>query len=98
MRIYKTQEEVNADVKDGMLVVDEDVRFEFSLKIEASLKIKGDISAGDISAWDISARNISFWAVAFAYVKFVCKSIKGTRENAKYFCLDNEIVIKGEGK
>lgn len=53
-----------------------------------------DISAGDISAWDISAGDISFYACCFAYVKFACKSIKGRRENSKYFCLDSEVIIK----
>ena len=72
-----------------------------------------DIDALDISAWDIKAWNIkacdiksvnikankiSFTAVCFAYETFVCNSIKGTRPNSKYFCLDSEIVIKGDKK
>ena len=68
-----------------------------------------DISAGDISAWNILAENISaldisaldisaggicFYAICCAYVKFECKSIKGRRDNSKYFCLDSEVVIR----
>ena len=59
MKIYKTQEEVEKDIEGSMLIVNESVTFECSIKIEASLKVKGDISAGDISAGDISARDIS---------------------------------------
>ena len=60
-----------------------------------------DISAGNISARNISARNISaggisFYAFCCAYVKLVCKSIKGRRKNSKYFCLDSEVVIEGD--
>ena len=109
MKIYKKLEEVLKDVKDNVLVVNESVTFEFSLKIEASLKIAGniiavdinawDINAVDINAWDIDAGNInawdiSFFAVAFAYVKFICKSIKGCRENSKYFSLDGKVEFK----
>ena len=72
-----------------------------------------DIDALDISAWDISAWNIkacdiksvnikankiSFHAVCFAYKTFVCNSIKGERLNSKYFCLDSDVVIKGDKK
>lgn len=65
-----------------------------------------DINAGNINAWDIKAcdinagnikaNNISFYAVCFAYKTFVCNSIKGRRENSKYFCLDSEVVIKNK--
>ena len=108
MKIYKTQKQIEADVKDGALVVNDDVKFEVSFKIEASLRIAGNISAGNISAWDISAwdisarnisaRNISFYAVCFAYVKFICKSITGKRDNSKFFCLDSEVVVKDKVK
>ena len=39
MKIYKTQEEADKDVKDGILEVMDSVTFEFSLKIKADLKI-----------------------------------------------------------
>lgn len=58
----------------------------------------GDIKACDINALDIKANNISFNAVCFAYKTFVCNTIIGRRENSKYFCLDSEIVIKGDKK
>ena len=57
-----------------------------------------DIKARDINAVDIKARDINFYAVCFAYKTFVCKSIKGERPNSKHFCLDSEIVIKGDKK
>ena len=121
MKIYKTQEEIEADIKDDVLTVEGDVKFEVSFSITASLKITGDIIAWDIiagdinalniNAWninalninardiealninarDINARNISFYAVCFAYVKFVCKSVIGRRDNSKFFCLDGDV-------
>ena len=103
MKIYKTQAEIEADIVDGVLTVNEDVKFECSFSINASLKIEGDIDARNIDAWDIDACNIdawninaldiSFWAVCFAYNSFKCKSIAGRRDNAKYFCLDKEVEI-----
>lgn len=118
MKIYKTQEEIEADIVDGVLRIDGDVRFEVSFAIYADIVVLGnidalginarDINARDIKACDINAlgikawnidalninaRNISFYAVAFAYQSFRCKSIKGGRENARYFCLDEEVKI-----
>src|SRR3990167_7744495 len=105
-KTYNTQAEVEADIKDGVLTVEEgDVEFTFSLVIRASINIKaGNIKAGNIEAWnitagdinagDINARDISFFAVCFAYVSFACKSIVGRREKSKYFCLDKEVEIK----
>ena len=56
MKIYKTQKEVNADIRDGVLEVDGDVQFEFNLVTKASLIILGNITAwGNITAQDISA-------------------------------------------
>ena len=124
MKIYKTQEEVNADIVDGVLSIKGDVRFEFSLKIQASINVE----AGNIDAWDINAAgninidawgninaagninaggnieargnidagNVLFYAVCFAYISFVCKSVKGRRNNSKYFCLDSDVQIKSE--
>lgn len=50
-----------------------------------------DINAQDIKSWNIDALNISYYAVCFAYDIFKCESVQGRRENAKHFCLDNEI-------
>lgn len=57
-----------------------------------------DINAWDINAGDINAKNISYYAVCYAYNNITCETIKGRRENAKHFCLDGEITIKGESK
>ena len=59
MKIYKTQKEVEKDIKNGMLVVNESVEFKCSINIDASLKIAGDINAWSIDAWDINARDIN---------------------------------------
>ena len=56
------------------------------------------IIARDISAENINANNILYDSVCYASSKFVCNSIKGTRPNSKHFCLDSEIVIKGDKK
>ena len=56
------------------------------------------IIARDISAENINANNILYDSVCYARSKFVCNSIKGTRKNSKYFCLDSDVVIKGDKK
>ena len=53
-----------------------------------------NINALDIRAENINANNIRYNSVCYARQKFVCNSIKGTRPNSKYFCLDSEIVIR----
>ena len=55
-----------------------------------------DIEACDINAGNINANKISFYAVCFAYKTFVCNTIRGIRENSKYFCLDSDVVIKNQ--
>ncbi len=65
MKIYKTQKEVEKDIKDDILTIQGDVRFECSISISASIKVDagnidaGNINAGDIDAWNINARNIN---------------------------------------
>ena len=59
MKIYKTQQEVERDIKDGALVIEGDVRFECSISINASIMIE----AGDITAWNITAWNITAWNI-----------------------------------
>ena len=65
MKIYKTQSEVEADIKNGVLAIEGDVKFECNISIEASIIVtNGDINAWninarDITAWDINARNIT---------------------------------------
>ena len=52
-----------------------------------------NIEALNINAWNISARNISYYAVCFAYKNIKCKSIKGTRNNARHFVIDGKIEV-----
>ena len=107
MKIYKTQKEIEKDIKDGVLVVDGDVKFECSFSIEASLKISGDINARninawdinagdidalDINAWDINARNILYHAFCCVYQSIKCSSIKAKRDKAQApICLDGTL-------
>jgi len=65
MKIYKTQQEVEKDIKNYMLIIEGDVKFECSIFINANIKVfcgnitARDITAWDINAWDINARNIT---------------------------------------
>jgi hypothetical protein len=69
MKIYKTQQEVDRDIKDGVLAIEGDVKFECSISISASIIVTavditaGDITARNITAWDITARNITAWDI-----------------------------------
>ena len=63
MKIYKNIEQLKADIKDNVLVVNEDVTFEFSFSIDANLKVNGKITAMDITARDIKARDINAWNI-----------------------------------
>jgi len=64
MKIYKTQEDVEKDIKNGVLTIEGDVKFECSISIEASIEIfSGNITAWDITAGDINARNITAWNI-----------------------------------
>ena len=58
MKIYHTQAEIEADIKDGMLIVDTDVKFECSFKISAGIRVMGNINAWSINARDIDALDI----------------------------------------
>ena len=59
MKIYKTQSEVEKDIKNGVLAIEGDVRFECSISISASIVVIGNINAGNINAWNITAGNIN---------------------------------------
>ena len=114
MKIYKNIKELEADIKDDVLVVDDDVTFEFSFSISASLKIAGDINARnitagninawDINAWNINARNINagnilYYAFCCVYELIKCISIKAKREkHQEPICLDRKLEFKTEGK
>jgi len=64
MKIYTTQREIEADIKDGVLAIEGDVKFECSFAIKASIVVRGNITANNIdthniNAFDITARNIT---------------------------------------
>ena len=64
MKIYKTQSEVEKDIKNDVLAIEGDVCFECSISISASIEVAGNINAGDINAgnitaWDITAGDIN---------------------------------------
>jgi len=60
MKIYKTQSEVEADIKNGVLAIEGDVKFECNISIEASIIVtNGNITARNITAWNITAWDIN---------------------------------------
>ena len=59
MKIYTTQQEVEKDIKNGVLAIEGDVKFKCSITIRASIKV----TDGDITAWDITAGNITAWDI-----------------------------------
>ena len=60
MKIYKTQQEVEADIKDNVLAIVGDVTFECSISIDASIVVNnGNIKARNITAWNINCWNIN---------------------------------------
>ena len=68
MKVYKTQAEVERNIKDGKLIINGDVRFECSILISASIRVARninawDINAGDIDAQNINAQNIDAWNI-----------------------------------
>lgn len=93
MKIYKTQEEVEKDIVDGVLNINGDVKFECSINIDTPI-IAGDIIAGDIIAWDINAWDISYYSLCLSYNSIKCTSIEARRNNhQKPICLDGELAI-----
>jgi len=64
VKIYKTQSEIETDIKNGVLDIQGDVKFECSVSINASIKvISGNIDAKDIRALNINADNIDAWDI-----------------------------------
>ena len=60
MKIYNTQEEVEKDIVNDVLVIKGDVKFNADISIAASiLVIEGNITAESITAWDINAWDIN---------------------------------------
>ena len=64
MKIYKTQVAVEKDIKDGVLSIEGDVKFECSISIDASIIVTtGNITAGNINAGNITASDITAWNI-----------------------------------
>ena len=94
MKIYKTQEEFNREVKDGVFRVDGDVTFEFNLDTPANINAR-NINAWNINAENINARDINYYAYCIVYDSITCKSYKSRRENAlPLTVLDGKVEIK----
>ena len=75
MKIYKSQKEFEADIKDGVFVSNESIDItNFNLRVDASINVSwdiyardinvGHIKAGDIYARNINAKNINAWDVS----------------------------------
>jgi len=110
MKIYKTQSEVERDIKDGVLTIEGDIKFECSITVLASIKVFGNINAGDIKAWNINAGNINagninagninardilYYAFCCVYSSIKCFSIEARREkHQEPICLDEQLEIK----
>ena len=109
MKIYTTQQEIEADIKDGVLAIEGDVKFECSFTIDASIVVRGNIDAHNIDAFDltaynidafdltaynINAHNISYYAFCNVYFSIECESIKARRpSHSKPVCLDGKLTI-----
>jgi len=68
MKTYKTVKEIKADVRDGVLKVNDDVTFELSFKLDISLNVSGSIIAKSINCWgikclDITCGDINCWGI-----------------------------------
>jgi len=85
MKTYKTVKEIKADVKDGVLTINDNVTFELSFELEISLNVFGsiiaknitcenitcgDITCEDITCGDINCRNITCGDIN--YYAFCC--------------------------
>jgi len=109
MKIYTTQREIEADIKDGVLAIEGDVKFECSFAIKASIVVKGNITALNINAFNITvhnliarnitalkitAANISYYAFCNVYLSIKCESIKARRSpHSKPVCLGGNLTI-----
>ena len=54
----KSNEELKKLVKDGKIVIDEDLVCDFNIDIEADLVIKGNLIARNIDVWNLDVWNI----------------------------------------
>jgi len=104
MKVYKTQEEVDADLVDGNLIVDDCVKFECNVTIPHNINAYNidahDITAYNIDAHDITAYNIAYYAFCVAYGSIDCTSYTARRQPNSHppICLDGELTIKKKTK
>ena len=99
MKTYKTQAEVEKDIKNGVLAIADDVKFECSISIRASINAgnidAGNIDARNINAWNINAGDITYVAFCCVYKSISCFSIKAKLAIHKEpICLDGTLEIK----
>ena len=92
MKIFKNNEELKELIKDGWIIINDDIQCDFDIDVEAS------INANNIKAYDIKAKNISYYAFCVTYNSIECESIKGRRKNSFHRCLDGELIIKPSKK
>ena len=63
MKIYKTQAEVESDIKDGLLKVDDDVKIECNININASIICWNldcmDLDCRDLNCMDLDCRELN---------------------------------------
>ena len=103
MKVYKTQEEVEKDIKNGRLCIDDDVKFECDINIDANITAGNidalNITALDITAMDINANDITYYAFCNVYWGITCDSIKGHRNpHVDPVCLDGKLTIRDSKK
>jgi hypothetical protein len=65
MKIYNTQSEVEADIKDGVLKIDDDVKIECDVNIRASIICQNlncwDLNCEDLDCGDLNCQNLNCW-------------------------------------
>jgi hypothetical protein len=108
MRVFKDNEELKSLIKDGSIIIEDDIRCNFNIDVCANIdawdinalninarNIKAmDINAMDINSGDIKARDISYYAFCMSYYNIECESIEGRRGNSLHKCLDGKLTIK----
>ena len=82
MKIYRNQEEFEAEIKDNLFSSNESIDINaFKLDINASIIVNGDIKAWDINAWNIKAWNINAGDIKASDIK--ARDIKARDINAR---------------
>jgi hypothetical protein len=60
MKIYKTQAEVESDIKDRILRVNDNVKIECNISINAII-ICRNLNCRNLNCWDFNCRNLNCW-------------------------------------